>query len=576
MSEDTYSDMRFTPSGKGGGVASERGGGSSISRQFSDTENSVNERLDSFLQSPSIRIGQGENLGEVYSGIRDDLALRSNLAGELNREQDMAYQQSGRQQLAKQADENDRWTGQAQEAFGRLAQGAKAGKDFKEMITEEMANTPGLALNPVFARGASQFGAHYESGVDHDLRQTIDSIHSLELGTKKFDLETMGRFRDEHPELADKMIDQADKAMQAGGFASDNQLLAQQVESAKRLKEWQDIQNVQNAWKVDGLSGNPDPSLGGASQQDQLAMIRDSFNMNGLHGIDRPEDIIRNASPGVKSMLANKSFLDRALQTPEAKESLVQALNVANSRDPEVDPAAKQKAIGYILDLSGQHAREMGDIPQREATRKLLEDASKEYNTVIQGVNSGYTTTSKAMQTILLNKNLKKPEKVQNLISEAQGFVEQIGLAAENQENVGKVLKEYTSYLDGVDKNSDPAGVSQQLRTLMGNFVTKLKQEGALPSKPTVESLQNGPEMDRGAPILTPDQVNKAKTPSAATANPRNTTANPTKNLGTGGAFSAFTAPGGFKAPPMDTDRIAVRNAAQQKKDQSDHVPAHY
>lgn len=574
MEDDTYSDMRFTPSGRGGTATSSGRGGSTISRQFTDSEAAVNDRLDSFLQAPAVRIGQGENLGEVYAGIRDDLALRSNFANQLNREQDMAYQQSARQQLAQQADQNDAWTQQAHEALGRIQNGAKAGKDFRELVSGEMANTPGLALNPVFARGAQDFGRFYESGPDHDLRTTADAVKKLELGTAKFNLDAMARFREKNPELADKMIEQASKALESGGFAADNQVLAQQIEHSKRLKEWQDIQGIQNAWNVDGLSGSPDPTLGNTSQQDQLAVIRDSFNQLGLHGIDRPEDIVRNASPGVKSMLANKAFLDRTLQTPEAKNALVDALNTLN--DKEAEAPARQKAYGFVLDLTGQHSREMGEIPQREATRKLLDDASKDYNVVTRGVNSGFVNTSKAMHDIVLKNGMEGSDKVAALVSEAAGFMDQIGLGAEDQDAVGRVQKEYGSYLDGIDKNADPAAISQQLRTLMGNFVTKLKEEGALPSKPTLDSIQNGPLLDRGAKVLGPDKVKIAKTPAPGTAK---VTGAGTKGMeqkldagkATGGAFSSFKAASGFKAPAIDTNRVQKNQAAKDALE-SQHV----
>lgn len=358
-----------------------------MSRQFSDAEREVGGRIDSFLSAPRVDPVVGGNMDQQYRFILEDLELRKAAANSLEQDQNLAFAQSARMELDRQAQEEAEDKHQATQAFSRITDRQKAGVDFKQAVEAEMAENSGLSLNNQFAGMLQSYGQFTEDSVDRDLRRKKQQIELSQLDTQKFNLSVFERMRNENPQLADDLVNQAKLKIDNEGQSLANQNLRLNIEQIENSRDYDEALTRQAEWdRTLGFSSNAQEA---GNQMDSLALMIDSFDQIGLAGVNDPQSIIKSASPGMKNMLASSRWLNRKLNTPELLEAFEADLNTMTDMagTPEANVARRR-----VLSLVGQHARETAAIAEQkkefDAERKLLPEVAKVYGSAAKAIDT--------------------------------------------------------------------------------------------------------------------------------------------------------------------------------------------
>ncbi len=466
-------------------------GRGNISRQFTGSELALDERVTNLLERPPISGATGRSMGETYHWMKQDLEQRSLLSEQLGREQAMAYSQSARHELARQAEDLELDKQEAVGSFKRVTELTKEGKDFRTAMGEVIADTPGLALNKHFSEQATEFGKYHEDDGVAELRHLKTKGELMEIGSKNFSLENFERFRTENPDLADRMVGLLEKNLGNQELNAANAGVMAHVEQIKRAREWDDQKRIQSEWDGHALGNTDDP----IKAADSEAALHYSFAKTGLAGVEDPKEVVKQfgATSSVAGMLANKAFLDSKLTTPEARQQLVEAINL--SADKDADPKAKLKARGFLLTLAGENQARLENTKLVKERMALIDATDKELGTT-------YGAVSKAITDVLSDDKLKDATaKTTAVVDASQGFIDQF--RALSNPGTAPLFDEYAGYFAQLgsegfkDGKANPEAVARQARKLMGNFVGEFKKlQGG-----TVASTQTKPA---GAPATKP------------------------------------------------------------------------
>lgn len=154
-------------------------GRTTISRQFTDAEQAIDERLTSHLQAPPVQMQIGDRISQSYRWMNEDLKLRSELSGQLAQEQAMAYSQSSRHELARQSVVEEAERAEALQGISRMRQMIESGeaKDWGDAGYKVGIESEGLVVN-------DDFNKFYQDGarmVDPATRQFEEKRRSLEM-----------------------------------------------------------------------------------------------------------------------------------------------------------------------------------------------------------------------------------------------------------------------------------------------------------------------------------------------------------------------------------------------------------
>lgn len=449
--------------------------GTDISRQFTDSERAVDERVTAHLTQPPLQYRTGNTIGQSYKWLQEDLKMRGAMTQVLGQEQDMAYQQSARHELARQVEENDKDEAQAltavERVHGMLAPGGGAA-DWDDAVSRVVAETPGLALSDRFSKFAAEGSKFYSSDADRELAKAKQDVEMLGLGSKKFDLEAYQRFREENPDSADRAVAMIGESLKNQEITSANAGLAAQIEQIKRQREFDDIKSTAASWESSaaGLSSDPAERM---KQFDQMAPLVHSFEQNGLGGVDDPAGLVKRfgGSATVMGMLQNKNWLNTKLADPQVKQGFVEALNVLNDDDPNMDPAVRRKASNLVLGYAGDHNSYISSAKQYDDRVKALGEVS-------EGRGKVYSSVSKSISDIVTSKvadgdNVSKQSAI---AGEYEGFLTQFRNTATPDSEVNKVVDTYRGYLSDISGAASGDDAAGKARDLMGNFAKNIQE----------------------------------------------------------------------------------------------------
>lgn len=161
---------------------------SNISRQFTDAEAALDDRVSSHLAAPPIEFDITAGVGKGYKWLKEDLELRSELTRQLAGEQAMSYAQSERHAMAEQAREQDEMDIEALSGIRRVREMLESGqaKDPNEAIYRASGENERLGINPVFGKMAADLGRTFENPQQRELRQRKYDLDMAKLQNDKF------------------------------------------------------------------------------------------------------------------------------------------------------------------------------------------------------------------------------------------------------------------------------------------------------------------------------------------------------------------------------------------------------
>lgn len=360
-------------------------GGSDVSRQFTQVERGIDDNLTGLLQQPPPDIYIGDSMGESYKWLKDDLELRSNVRKDMEDTQTMAFEQGNRQELNRQALQNEEDDRAAQDAFGKLRDKVAGGTPMKDAIADLTLNTPGLPTNRSWLDGAASMSEYHLDSPDRQLRDSKIDLDLLKVGQDKFDLEL---FRDNvmrNPEMTRALIDKMEQDTLAGGVTAKNQKTQADLIAMKKAQEVHDAEAFRDDLQREHSQLSQDPEVR-SKQLGQLAKVQDSFNQVGLQDVEDTDAVVRefSGSPEVLDALTDQAFLTRIGDGPRAE--LAKALNThvrplpANMSDPDRDRVMQERrtARNIILSVAGRYNRENGAEKLAKAQTVALKAAGKE------------------------------------------------------------------------------------------------------------------------------------------------------------------------------------------------------
>ncbi len=467
---------------------------SRISRQFTSSELALDDRTSNFLEQPPISGAIGGSMGQTYHWMKQDLEQRSMMSEQLGRETAMAFSQSERHELARQAQDLEADKEQAIGSFKRVTDLTRNGKDFRTAMDEVVADTPGLALNKHFVEQATEFGKFHEDNGEAELRHLKTKGELMDIGSKNFSLENFERFRQENPDAADRMVGLLGKNLENQELNAANAGVAAHVEQIKRSREWDEQKKIQSEWDGHALGNSDDP----VKAADSEAALHYSFAKSGLAGVEDPKEVVKQfgAQSSVAGMLANKTFLDEKLQTPEARQQLVEAINL--STDKDADPKAKMKARGFLLTLAGENQAKLADT-------KLLKERMAAIDATDKELGGVYKDSSAAITAALALKNGTEPAddsaKIPAIIAAGQGFLDRF--RALSEPGTDKLFDDYAAHFAAM-ADPDPKkngyttakAVASQAQVLMGHFIADFKKASGVVSQKKTTADPNKEALD--------------------------------------------------------------------------------
>lgn len=437
-----------------------------ISRQFTDSELAMDDRVSNFLQQPIVSGAQGNSMGETYHWLREDLNARAGMSEALQDSQRMAFEQSGRHQLHKQAVELEDEEREATEGFNKLNGLVKGGMDFKNAAAKVIGENGKLGVNDKFTGQVDAFGKVYESDEEGELRRLKDHVVKLGLTSQAFDLEAADNYIKKNPEAATKALDLYTKRKATEEIGVTNAAQAANIAQLKGLAELRQLESEKNSWNS-ALSGTP------AEQQAKRGSLLHSFAKAGLEGVQNPDLLIKGFAntPSVIDALANRSFIESKFPTPEAKQEFSQAINDAtNAALPEGDPV-KTKAQNLLLRLGGENQERLAEVSKFEKRLKDADETTKAWGVPYKDFSSTLDDIQSSDNKIYKNKQVRTA----HMVDAARGFVGQAKASMPISAGLNGAFDEFDKQLEGLKAGEDSALTAKTLREMVSGFVSGAK-----------------------------------------------------------------------------------------------------
>lgn len=456
---------------------------SNVSRQFTDVERDLDDRVANVLSSTPVSGAIGGSMGQTYHWLKQDLETRSMLDDTLAKEQGMAYAQSTRQELARKSDEEEANKQRSIAALRKVKDLTGRGTNFNDAVSQVTEEDPELALTPQFTSGVTEFGKYHENDEDRELRELKDKAVKWGLTKQTFDAEAAARAAEEDPEGMDRLIALNRKNLANQELSAVNAGLIASTERMARQREFDKQTALQDTWSVDAAGNDDDP----VSADDAQARLHYSFAKAGLPDVDDPREAVRQfgAKSAIVGMLANKDFLDQKAAEagdPAAfRQSITEAINTAS--DKGADPVAKRKSRSLLLTLAGDNQARLAEVAKTKERLAVLDADNKELTTSYKDASADIASK--------LGGTGDKKERASAVIGAARGFIDQYRASAPPGQEA--LFDEYSAYFDKLSETESPEKVATKARELMGNFITSLKGKGVASTQAVAKPAEAKP-----------------------------------------------------------------------------------
>jgi hypothetical protein len=338
---------------------------SRISRQFTDAESALDDRVTSHLTAPPLELVTGDSHSQSYQWLREDLALRSVLSKQLAGEQAMAYAQSERHELARQALDQEDQDADALIGARRVRELMDAGDDPDIAVYKAVGENERLAFNSVFGKVAGDAARLFQSPEQLALRQQKEDLdvirtkNALALAREDAEVNEDSNLRAKRIRAK---INVADLNAQTAPLHAQ---LAHINASTALLKAEEDAALIQK--------------LGGDYDEDTAIEVQGLFNEMGLTGVVDPIAVAKVASRSqyTMAMLRDDGWRAEFLNSPERQALFEASLNtIAN---PDATRVEMTQAQAAVRTATSEWLKANRSTIKRQEAFKVMSEVSKDF-----------------------------------------------------------------------------------------------------------------------------------------------------------------------------------------------------
>ena len=439
---------------------------SGISRQFSDAERAIDDRVASHLTAPPLELNVGATMGETYKWLREDLALRSTLTKELGAEQEMAYGQSMRRELhdqavTQEADDTETLSGIRQ--VHELVNTRKAA-DWNDAVHQTVSSNPRLAVNGGFNTAVADGSKYFQTDKQRQIRDLGEDVKLLGLGNEEVNLELQDQFMRDNPKYGAETLSRMQSSFDTAGITAANAATQANVQRLQGLQSLRKQEEMQQFYDENNFE-----------QEDSDARIglRGTFDELGLESVEDPARFLKRYrnTKSVMGMATDRVWRDQNLTTPEEKDAFKAAMSTVNREGAE--PAEALKSRNLIESLSARWLRDRGDVIRIHEGDKTRAEIGKDMTTSYEDVKKQSFDLIKTKP-----KDMSDDLKADLLIAAQRQFVAQF---ASEDSGMDAVVTEYQGWLDKLAARAKaeklkPQQVYEIGSQLSASFSAKAKQ----------------------------------------------------------------------------------------------------
>lgn len=413
--------------GRGSGFASRTAG---ISRQFTDSERVVDERVDNLLQGTPIHINMRAGLSYSLQDAEKQIAARQRLGAMVNQQQQMSYAQSGRHALADQAVQDDNDKLDANDAGLRIGEMIQSGIEAGDAIYEEISANPNLIHTDHGRRiidSYKTFGKTEEQKRRDSLKDDLDVLTMKnQVSAAEFSSENMDLIQ------ANQEAKLNVEALTLSGQADDLEYKAGIINELR--KNEQTKFEIDKAINLDKLNRMPQQlELDKATLENEITAAKE------WAGEDSQE---------VRNLQRQLAMVDTELKVTQSEE----ILNRLNNGDPTQQALALKSFVG-VKDASGSEPIDPEEINQ------ALKSVPFNIASLERATDEQKAETVEAMKRIARADSEEERKKGRrDLIRALSGFA-----SPEDSEVVGRV--------DQRKKARDTASLVEPFTSIEGKFL---------------------------------------------------------------------------------------------------------
>lgn len=435
---------------------SERGYRSSnnISRNFTDSEEAIDERINEHLQQPvssmpAAVISAAGTASQAYGQLSKDLANRDAATARLTNEFQLAGAQSIRHKLSEEAKLDTFQKEQATAGIEQLAKwrenGFKSPEAAKQKLLED---NPGYAMNPHLRDAADYLNQNAKSDTRRKVEETIEANALIKGEIEEKDSSMRLNDMKSDPAYYQKMFTTMKKFKESG---MEMDVMTQQMEKDILTHSFNESKKTQEL--IGSLANDP-------KNQEAVISLRQVFDKSGIK-VDNVVGLVNNFQAGgsVLRMLSDNAYMDSFGEEDGKKEELNSAVQLIS--DPDTNPKDKMSAIATVERYAGEYKANTQEQEKKAQTAekfKSLSPTAEKIRTDMIGMNS------KIINTIKTAEEGKKPDNVSrsaarntmsmNFVNSAQSLENEMKLKGVNYSIPADKLKALK------DLNDDKAALS--------------------------------------------------------------------------------------------------------------------
>lgn len=349
-----------------------------ISRQFTEAESAVSERVTNHLtqqvdELPPARMRQFGTSHQVYGWLEEDLKRRDESTRRLANEFALAEEQSIRYKLDREATDEIAQKDQASNVLGRVARWNELGYGSPDEAKQAaMFDDPSLATNPHAISGLGQLVGGYKSDAQRKSEELSTKYDVIKKTEEIRSIEGNLAWMEANPGKGQEMINAANDAQYMNTLSEPIQARVRQAASAQ---SWKDAQkNIELFGNING----PDPS------EESIIAARGVMKRNGVEVPDMTGLFSRIKPDGyISKMLANSLYMGGMNEGNKAQVQDAANL-VASKETPEPE---RLKAMATLQEFAGYFASENQPNIEIEENKKRMDVLGKEARSTYEKVN---------------------------------------------------------------------------------------------------------------------------------------------------------------------------------------------
>ena len=342
-----------------------------VSRQFTDAERALDERVDAFIFAPKYTPDSSAPQAAAYAAMRQDVKDRSIHAQQLKEQQELAFAASARRKLHALAESNDAQTKAAHDAVKTMTKliGPDGGMTKEQAAAQLIDGNPSLALNPVFGKAIKFLDTNIEDTREaalNEAKSEMDRIGFLAATEKNIGIWTMEKFKNQPEQLALR-IQQAKLVMEGAVDDAQKKKFEAKIGAMEAQASYWLTQNnpYMRAWKSQGQPvrdpNAPDQFLPGTTFDGRLqGEILESFARIGATNIQDVNTLIGFTTNSMETgFIADVTLIDELAKRHHDPES----------GEPFNQLSARKAMLDKITALSDPGLRERAANGDAEAAR---------------------------------------------------------------------------------------------------------------------------------------------------------------------------------------------------------------